>query len=197
MVASRQVIDIGADPLDVQRRRRRAWLRIGIPVGGVVLMIAAILFIAVYSDRANRQGVLALSDDVLSGLDSRIALEVAAYLDPAARGVRILRGMMKDQPLALPSQTQASGATVLREIPQVANLSFADQDGNYMLIRRGAAGGTEAKIIDNTPGARQVTWVYRDAAGNETGRREDPNDSFDPRKRPWYVGAIDINDLFW
>src|SRR5439155_20110161 len=40
-------------------------------------------------------------------------------------------------------------------------------------------------------------WVYRDAAGNETGRREDPNDSFDPRKRPWYVGAIDINDLFW
>jgi len=197
MVASRQVIDIGADPLEEQRRRRRAWLRIGVPVGGVILMIAAIVFIAVYSDRANRQGVLALSDDVLSGLDSRIALEVAAYLDPAARGVRILRGMMKDQPLALPSQTQANGATVLREIPQVANLSFADQDGNYMLIRRGAAGGTEAKIIDNTPGARQVTWVYRDAAGNETGRREDPSDSFDPRKRPWYIGAIDIDDLFW
>src|SRR6266446_800364 len=102
MVSGRQVIDIGVDPLEERNRRRRAWLRVGIPVVAVVLMVAAILFIAVYSDRANRQGVLALSDDVLSGLDSRIALEVAAYLDPAARGVRILRGMMKDKPLAPP-----------------------------------------------------------------------------------------------
>jgi adenylate cyclase len=197
MVSSRQVIDIGADPLAERNRRRRAWLRIGVPVAGVVLMVAAILFIAVYSDRANREGVLALSDDVLSGLDSRIALEVAAYLDPAARDLRILRGMMKDEPLALPSETQANAATVLQEFPQIANLSFADQDGNYILIRRGPAGGTEAKIIDNAPGARRVTWIYRNAAGSETGRKEDPSDKFDPRIRPWYVGAVGTDDLFW
>ena len=43
MVASNPVVDIGVDPLDERRRRRRALLRIGIPLGGVALMIATIL----------------------------------------------------------------------------------------------------------------------------------------------------------
>jgi len=197
MVSGIQVVDIGVDPLAERRRRRRAWLRIGVPLVGVILMIAAILTIAVYSNRANREGVLALSDDLLSALDARIALEVSAYLDPAARAVRILRGMMKDNAVALPSEAQVNGATVLREVPQVANLSFADQDGNYILIRRGRAGGTEAKIIDHISGARRVIWIYRNASGSEIGRKEDPSDAFDPRQRPWYVGAVGTDDLFW
>jgi hypothetical protein len=60
MVASNPVVDISVDPLDERRRRRRALLRIGIPLGGVALMIATILFIAFYADRANRAGALAL-----------------------------------------------------------------------------------------------------------------------------------------
>ena len=60
MVTGRQqVVDIGIDPLDERRRRRRSLARIGVPVGGVALMVATILAIAVYSDRANRAGALA------------------------------------------------------------------------------------------------------------------------------------------
>src|SRR5262244_1860199 len=108
MVSSNLVIDIGADPVERRRRRRRALLRLGVPILGIVLMIAVILYIAVYSERADRAGVLALSDDVLSGLDSRIALEVSAYLDPAAHAVRILRGMMKQGAVTLPSEVQVN-----------------------------------------------------------------------------------------
>lgn len=197
MQSSDLVIDIGVDPADQRRRRRRAWLRLGVPLAGVALMIAAILFIAVYSDHANRTGVLELSDDVLSGLDSRIALEVSGYLDPAARVARILRGMMKQDAVAQPAEAAALSATVLREIPQVENLSFADQDGNYILVRRGAGGGTEMKVIANAPDNRKVTWIYRDSSGTETGRREDPTDSFDPRGRPWYTGASASDALYW
>jgi hypothetical protein len=50
MVASNPVVDISVDPLDERRRRHRALLRIGIPLGGVALMIATILFIAFYAD---------------------------------------------------------------------------------------------------------------------------------------------------
>jgi hypothetical protein len=39
MVASNPVVDISVDPRDERRRRRRALLRIGIPLGGVALMI--------------------------------------------------------------------------------------------------------------------------------------------------------------
>jgi hypothetical protein len=93
------------DPLDERRRRRRALLRIGIPLGGVALMIATILFIAFFADRANRDGVLALSNDLLVTLQHRIGIEVPAYLEPAARAVRTLRDTLHDGALGdqLPS----------------------------------------------------------------------------------------------
>src|SRR5262249_5141580 len=146
--------------LDERQRRRRRLLRIGIPLAGVVFMVVAILAIALYSDRVNRRGALALSDDLLVTLDTRIGLEVAGYLDPASRAARIVRDMVRDRAFADPSLAAATGATVLREVPQVADLSFADQDGNYIMVRRGGAGGIKVKLVDNTPGQRRVTWIH-------------------------------------
>jgi adenylate cyclase len=193
-----QMIDLSVDPLDERRRRRRTLLRVGLPIGGVVLMIAAILGIAVYAEHVNRRDALALSEDVLNTLESRIALAVSSYLDPAARTVAVTRDVIKQGSIeaGLPL-IQLYGASVLRQIPQIAILSFADEDGNYVMVRRGADGGTDIKVIDNAPGPRRVTWIHRNAAGAEIGREEDPKDTFDPRTRPWFVGAAASDDLFW
>jgi adenylate cyclase len=198
MTVGSQVVDISVDPLDGRRRRRRALLRIGIPIAGVVLMVATILAIALYANRANRNGVLALSNDMLNTLEGRIALEVSAYLEPAARAVGIARDATKGGGIAdgLPL-FETLAASLLRVVPQVANFSFADSDGNYVLVHRGEAGGVDVKLIRNTPGPRLVTWIHRNAAGEEIGRSEDPKDDFDPRTRPWYIGALKTDDLFW
>ena len=198
MVIGQQVVDISVDPLDERRRRRRSLVRIGVPVGGVVLMVATILAIAVYSDRTNRAGALALSNDLLVTLEQRIGNEVSAYLDPPDRAVRILRDTLRDKVLGgrlLLSESIAG--SLLREIPQIANLNFADADGNFVLVREGRNGGIDVKRVENTPGPRRVVWVHRNAAGVETGREEDPKDAFDPRTRPWYVGALASDKLFW
>jgi adenylate cyclase len=187
MVASSPVVDISVDPLDERRRRRRAFLRIGVPLGGVALMIATILFIAFYSDRANRDGALALSNDLLETLEQRIRIEVSGYLEPAARAVRILRDTL----------VETLAGSLLQEIPQIANLNFADENGNFVLVRRGSEGGIDVKRVENASGPRRVTWIHRDATGEESGREEDPTDTYDPRTRPWYEGALANDHLFW
>lgn len=193
-----QVIDVSVDQLDERRRRRRALLRIGFPVAAVVVMIVAILSIALYAERANRSGVLALSTDLLNALDSRVALAVSSYLDPATRTVAVARDVIKGGSIAerLPV-LETVGASLLRQIPQIAILSFADEDGNYLMIRRGPSGGTDLKVINNAPGQRRVTWIHWNAAGDEIGREDDPTDAFDPRTRPWYVGAAATDAVFW
>jgi hypothetical protein len=45
-------------------------------------------------------------------------------------------------------------------------------------------------LIQNEPGPRRVFWIRYNAAGRESARKEDPNDTFDPRIRPWYSGAL-------
>lgn len=198
MVASNPVVDVSVDPLDERHRRRRALLRIGIPIGGVALMIAAILFIAFYADRANRNGALALSNDLLVMLEDRIGIEVSAYLEPAARAVRILRDTLHDGALGdqLPL-VESLASSLLREIPQIANLNFADENGNFVLVRSGRDGGIDVKLVENAPGPRRVTWIHRNAAGEETGREEDPTDTYDPRTRPWYEGALANDQPYW
>jgi adenylate cyclase len=198
MVASNRVVDISVDPRDERRRRRRALLRIGIPLGGVALMIATILFIAFYADRANRAGALGLSDDLLVTLEQRIGVEVSAYLEPAARTVRILRDTLHDGALGdrLPL-VETFSRSLLREIPQIANLNFADEDGNFILVRGGRDGGIDVKLVENVPGPRRVTWIHHNVAGDEVGREEDPADAYDPRIRPWYEGALVNDNLFW
>ena len=185
MISSKPVVDINVDPLEEVRRRRRALIRIGIPLGGVALMIATILFIAFYSYRANRDGALALSNDLLATLQQRIAMETSDYLEPAARAVRILRDGLHDGAFGdrLPLVERFS-AGLLREFRQIANLSFADEHGNYILVRRGELGGIDVKVIENAPGPRRVTWIHQNATGDEVGRGDDPTDTFDPRTRP-------------
>ena len=198
MQPSERLVDDIDDPFDTRRRRRRAFGRVVMPVLGVAMVIAAIFSIAVYSHEANRKGVLALSDDLLATLDETIRQQVAAFLGPCARALRLSHHMLATTPLPeRRSILENLSVSLLKEIPQLANVNIADADGNFVMVRRGAADGTDVKEISNAASARRVTWTHRNAAGVEIGREEDPKDTYDPRTRPWYQGAADRDGVFW
>jgi class 3 adenylate cyclase len=174
------------------------WLRNGVPVIGVALVIIAILAIAVYSYRANRAGVLLLSDNLLTVLQARIAQQVSAYVSPATRAAQLAHDMAGQNTIADPQAALAAFASsALRQIPQIDALYVGDAAGDFMMVQRGAAGGTDTKLIQNTPGARVVEWIRHDADGRTTGHEQDPKDDFDPRTRGWYQGALKTGDVFW
>ncbi len=211
LARSMDVVDIDLDPLAEQARRRRTLLRIGLPLGGVGLIIGFLLGIALYADSANRAGVLGLSDTLLHGLQERVALQVSAYLEPASRAALLAHSMLgRGGATDHAGDAQIFAASVLQETPQVANVLFADGLGDFMLVRRslgGPPGGTETKRIlvqpaghlpgERSPGERTVEWTTRDAAGAVTARRLDPADTYDARTRTWFTGARAIDDVFW
>jgi class 3 adenylate cyclase len=177
--------------------RRRAWIRIGMPIGGVALVIIAILAIALYSERTNRAGVLALSDDMLDILQSRISLEVTSYLQPAIRATRLVRDIVARKTVVDHAAVESFAWSALRQIPQVDALYSGDSDGNFVMVQRDEGTGTRTKLVRNTPGPRLVEWTQDDADGRVTRRDEDPNDPYDPRTRDWYQGALKSDDVFW
>jgi len=195
---SEQLFDMRADPFETRLRWRRKLQRIGLPIAGVVMMIGAILAIAVYSDQANRGGVLALSNDLLNELDSRIEQQVSAYVDPAGRAMAIindtLAGAEGDARGALFVRVAASA---LRAVPHIAQFLWADPQGDFLQVRRGGAGTIEYKRILNRPGDRVVEWIRLDSNGNEISRTPDPADTYDPRQRPWYIGAMKTDGIAW
>jgi adenylate cyclase len=200
MPPGHDVIDLATDPLAARADRRRTIRRIGVPVLGVILMIAVILVIAVYASRANRQGAMALSDDVLTALDARVAEEVVSYFGVPTRALAIGEKLAGDTAAGEPRRALVENFSIgaLKEIPQIADFIFGDADGNFMMVRRNDSGGMDTKTIQNAPGARKVLWIRRNAAGEQTGTEEDPTDTFDPRTRPWYAGALAADGkIFW
>jgi adenylate cyclase len=197
MAAVQRIVDIAEDAVAVRRRRRRALFRLGIPILGVTLVVAAIFVIALYSYAANRRGAIALSDDLLQTLDAQIAQRVAAFLDPCERALRIMREVAVDVPLIQqPDSDERFAIATLKELPQIAAFYVGDSAGNFLMVRR-QNDGVQTKHIINQPGDRSVLLIDRNAAGAEMARREDPTDDYDPRSRPWFQGALDTGDVYW
>ena len=122
-VSREQIVDTSEDIRAVRKRRRRSFLRIGIPMLGVFLVIVAIIGIAAFSHYANRRGVLGLSDSLLATQDAQIAQRVAAFVDPCERTLRIMRDIVANTPAEsrmVVAERFAVGA--LRELPQIASL---------------------------------------------------------------------------
>ena len=190
-----EIVDISGSRV---KRRRQTILRVGGPVLGVALVILSILGISLYSYQANRAGALMLSGAVLDGLQARIAREVSSYLDPATQAALIARDMVSRNAVAN-GQTAIEGfaASMLSQVPNLEGFYVANGDGDFTMVRRDPAGGTDTKLIINLPGARHVSSVHLDAAGQMVDSVTDPKDDFDPRERVWYQGALKTDGVYW
>lgn len=184
--------DAFIDPAEARRRRRRRWSRVGLPIAGVLLVVAALLGIGWYSFEVNRRDALQLADEVIKSQEQRILREVEAYLAPAPRAVDLLRGVLSDGAFlgAAQGAAEAIGWQILYDNPQLALISYASPDGSYMAVRREASGAIDTKAITRDGEARRTTWTRRDAAGRTVGVEDDPSDTYDPRTRVWYKGAV-------
>lgn len=193
------MINLGLDPVAERRAARRRLKRVIAPIAAAVLLILSIIGLVVAGYESNRRGALALSGDVLKGLEERIELRTSAWLGASERALRLLNSVFADGPLAGATREDAErlAISLLRYVPSIALVSLADTRGNYLLKRRNEAGSVDTKVITNEPGPRRVTWIRRDATDAVIATEEDPEDRFDPRTRPWFTAAAATEGVVW
>jgi class 3 adenylate cyclase len=170
----------------------------GAPILAVVAVMVIAAVIASYVYDTNRRGAVTLSNDLLDAIDQRIAIQMGAYLAPAeqflesARAIGGERGVFDGGPAVEPFVLATLG-----KHPQIAGFSYGDPEGNFLYISRNAEGGLDTKLVDRRDGGHRVTWTRRDKHGGVVGTAEDPSDTFDPRARGWYQGAMNEGHAFW
>jgi two-component system, cell cycle sensor histidine kinase and response regulator CckA len=73
-------------------------------------------------------------------------------------------------------------------------------NGDFLYVSRSdryAPDGFRTKTIRHVDGQRQTRLVWRDAAFARVGEEPDPQDQYDPRKRPWYIKAFQTKAIVW
>ncbi len=191
-------ISLETDHLGHHLRRRRL-VRIMVPISFVAVILAAVLLIAYYSYHSNRKAAFALSNDLLNALDQSISTEVEAYLSPAVHMVELVasfvrRGTFK---VSEKSEIEHLAIEVLQAYPQLAMFNIADSNGNFLMPKKMPDGSIHTKVIEWRNGQGHVTWIRRDTQGMVKGTEKSIDNSYDPRVRPWYVGAVKNRGIFW
>jgi class 3 adenylate cyclase len=199
MSRSQEIIDTSVDPFVARAERRRAVLRIGVPILGVILVVAVIAVMAFETTRANRRGALELADAVVAATDARIVEEVTNYFAVPVRTLQEGAELSKHAQAgeARRAFVEQFSIAAMKQVPQIADFIIGDEGGNFWMSLRADNGGIDTKLIQNEPGPRKVVWIRRSAAGDEIGRDEDPTDTYDPRTRSWYTGALTTNGIYW
>ena len=195
---TKELVDINLDANTRRQRLKRRLLRVIIPVGGVLIIVAAILSISMVSYYNNRREALALSEDILDALDRRIHSELNAYLTPASDLVRIGAESMREyiDKIWSPNRTPL-GLQIINTYPQLSSFFSADPRGNFVMHKQNPDGTIDTKVIERESSKVTVTWKRRDADGKVVDTETSGDDTYDPRARSWYEGAVQTRNLYW
>lgn len=84
--------------------------------------------------------------------------------------------------------------------PHFAGIYMGTPEGNFYDVRRSdthSPGGFRTKIILHRGNERQTHLIWYDSQFNRLSKKSDPEDRYDPRKRPWYQKALLKKQIVW
>ena len=196
-VLGEEVIDVSRDPRERNADMRRRLFRTVLPFVAAAALIAAALGMVAIGHLGNKREALNLADSVLEALEKRITTEVAAWLGPAERAVRLMSELHSTETLGREAgRVRDFGTGLLNAVPQIASVFYGDTEGRFVMARRDGTEAIAVKTIETRP-QRRIIVEWRDRTGGILRHSVESDDGFDPRTRPWFKGAMATDGIFW
>ena len=180
--------------LNVQRS-----LQINILIAFTILLIITVLIIIGYTYRQNSSALLQLSDDLVNQVTERLIERTTNYLSPAAVMAQISAEIPTVETLSLVDNQalEQYGMEILHQYPQLAGFFIGNEQGDFLFIKRFPDLSIGTQVIDRVADPPTRTWVYRDVNGQVVDEEVTTDFSYDPRQRPWYIGAKESQQQYW
>lgn len=192
-----EIIDPTKDSVN---RFWRLFLRIGIPILGVILVVVVVVGVTLHSYHRTKSGILKLTHVILKTEQSRVSQEVMSYLSPATTSSKLVVDMLSHIPTEYESgMFYTYVMSSLRQTKQLQSFYLADQDGNFTMIERIVDKPNQVRVItlksDKQGGQFLEEFVTLD--GKKISRQSRPANAYDPRDRSWYKQAMHEQKLVW
>lgn len=173
-------------------------IRVSITSIFLSLIIINILVISLYNYISSSRALIDLSEDLLSQVNSNVIEKTTHYFEPVLTVLEQTAYLVEQKIISIDSHfyMQIYGTQILELYPQIAMINIGDEAGNFFMLKRLPDNRLGTKIIEKNE-SPPVQWIYRDSQGNIESIEEFETIEYDPRGRPWYVGAKENNAIFW
>jgi adenylate cyclase len=177
----------------------RLTLRITITLSITLITVATALALLTLDYHGARRSLTSFAGTLLDPLADLVGEKTRGFLQPVERAAALSAELVESAG-ADPSRFDAIEErwySILQTEPDLFYIQYGDADGNFQLLTRRPDGSLATQRILRHGGASQVTWRDRAPGQREVRATRTVSDSYDPRGRPWYQGAIEHDGIFW
>jgi adenylate cyclase len=186
------------------RWRVRLRLTIAVSVVCITVALAASLFTLNYVTSA--RAVQSFTGALLEPIARMIAERSQGFLEICGGSAALAADLAEAELSGLSSPYERLDAmepiafSLLRERPELFYVQFGDPGGSFEMVMRWDDGGLDTQRLRRDGAGVTSEWRVRDA-GAPMGRirehRPEKGDTYDPRVRPWYQGALQAPGVQW
>jgi adenylate cyclase len=165
----------------------------------VGLLIVTGVAIVSYNYYLNRKTVLELGDDLIVQINKTVMETTNNYFISAAVLVETSARLTEMGALYCTDTSQIELFTmgVLKSYPQISMFFLGDEQGNYIRAWRLPDGTMEGRVIERNIPSPTNTFKYWCSELKVVETKKSGNIDYDPRVRPWYLGAKETKANYW
>lgn len=174
----------------------RSRIRILVVAVALVLLLVMQLVAVVFAGVSAERSAVSVAEDAIRREGSRTVESILRHLEPAEQSVEVTTRLLADRLLddAEPGLERYL-YTQLAVMPQMTGAFVGYPDGAFVFVSRDGDGYRSKRITGDTD--RSVHVRHYDATFAEVRDERPTDDTYDPRARPWYVGASGSTGLEW
>ncbi|NRB03475.1 MAG: PAS domain S-box protein [Rhodobacteraceae bacterium] len=164
------------------------------------LQFLAVTFVVFSSYLTSERVLLDHARNLLSDVGLNTIQNARGFLYPARAATELASQLAENEVIASHDLELLEKLLFqqLRLSPQFAGVYYGDEGGNFVYVKRDTGlGPFRTKIIKHVEGQRETELIWRDNKYNLVRSSLDPNDTFDPRLRPWYQQAAEEKLAIW
>ncbi|WP_068112658.1 cache domain-containing protein [Tropicimonas marinistellae] len=169
-------------------------------IGLAGLQFVAVLAVVFSSYVTSERALLDHARGLLNDVGTNTIAHSQGFLRPA-RGAAELSARLAQNDVIASDSPQLLEQLLFQQLqlaPQFAGVYHGSEDGDFVYVMRSSGPGPfRSKIIRVDGDSRTTELIWRNDDFSVVERRMDPEDTYDPRTRPWYIGARESLTTIW
>ncbi|MEN6439815.1 MAG: adenylate/guanylate cyclase domain-containing protein [Syntrophobacter sp.] len=163
------------------------------------LLILTLVPVIYYNYCGNKLIVLELSDDLTDQITDTVVEKMNNYFAPASVLVRMSAVLVKAGAISCDNDEQIEMYTLglLDSYPQVAMFYLGDEQGKHIRAGRLENGIVESRLVRPDASPPTDKSICRGPNFEEIITDVSTIIDYDPRVRPWYIGAKETRGNYW
>ena len=163
------------------------------------LLIITLLAVIIYNYRSSSKIVLMLCNDLMEQTSQAVIDNTANFLKGPADLTELSAKLLNTGALTFDNQVKLEKFVIecLISQPQIVMFYIGDQKGNFVLAKSENNGDIATKFLNNKIKPPLITWKYWDQNLTLLKTEKNTTDTYDPRSRPWFKGAVAAKGISW